>query len=160
LRVDSVTASSAGVPQKDRLFSSIIYSPVIKGWLGSDMSISRAQPHLQPYAAKVNVPYTSSVVSASFLPGTFTAEWLLGQSFSRGPAEVLTALAQSLGETFGTASGCGGFCSQTGRSSGSVSSTSWGFRRPAATWLVSRTRKWPASRARKVSVPSALTPIE
>src|SRR5712692_4404664 len=113
---------SAALPQNESWSWSMRYSPVMNGCAGSDTSIKRAQPHLQPNASKVKVPYTSSVVSASRRPSTGTAEWLLGQSFSCSvPVDVVTTLAQSLGETFGTAAGSNGFCSQTGRFFGSVS---------------------------------------
>src|SRR5258708_19936802 len=136
-----------------------MYSPVIKGLVGSDTSISRAQPHLQPWLSKVKVPYTSSVVSASCRPGTWTAEWLLGQSFDdglkNGPGPCL---AQPPGNTPGTAVGSSGSCSQTGRFVGSVSSVSWGFGTPAATWLSSRPRNCPAPTPRSPPLPPAFTP--
>src|SRR5499433_2104821 len=95
----------------------------MEGCVGSDMSIRRIQPHLQPNSFKVNVPYISSVVRASFLEGTWTAEWLLGQSFAIVPVE--SSLPQPLGNTFGTSVGPGGFCNQTGRFVGSVISLSF-----------------------------------
>ena len=66
----------------------------------------------------MNVPYISSVVRASCFDGTWTAEWLLGQSFAIVP--VGSSLPQPLGNTFGTAVGSRGFWSQTGRFVGSV----------------------------------------
>src|SRR5215471_11645997 len=123
----------------------------MEGCVGSDMSIRRIQPHLQPNSFTVNVPYISSVVRASFLEGTWTAEWLLGQSFAIVPVE--SSLPQPLGNTFGIAVGSSGFCNQTGRFVGSVislllrASTVPGEKVFAAMSLVSRTRKWPASSA-------------
>src|SRR5215472_2746871 len=66
----SVTGVSGALPQKEGWFWSNRNSPVIKGWLGSDVSIRRIQPHLQPNSVRVNVPYISSVVSARCLEGT------------------------------------------------------------------------------------------
>src|SRR5215470_5636923 len=90
----------------------------MNGCAGSDVSIRRIQPHLQPNSFSVNVPYISSVVRASCLEGTWTAEWLLGQSFAIVPVE--SSLPQPLGNTLGTAVGSGGFWSQIGRFVGLV----------------------------------------
>src|SRR5215472_18409154 len=117
----------------------------MKGCFWSDMSIRRIQPHLQPNSFRVKVPYISSVVRARCLEGTWTAEWLLGQSFAIFPVE--SSLPQPLGNTSGTAVGSGGFCSQIGRFVGSVislplrdSTVPGGILFPAIS-LVSRTRK-------------------
>src|SRR5215831_14120635 len=123
----------------------------MNGCMGSDVSIRRIQPHRQPNSFRVNVPYISSVVRASFLEGTWTAEWPLGQSFAIVPVE--SSLPQPLGNTFGTAVGSSGFCSQTGRFVGSVSSlllsdnTVPGEILFDAMSLVLRARKCPASSA-------------
>src|SRR6516162_7746402 len=151
LRNCSATGESAALPQKESWFWSKRNSPVMKGRVMSEISISRIQPHLQPNSFRVKVPYISSVVSARCLEGTWTAEWLLGQSFAIVPVE--SSLPQPFGNTFGTAVGSGGFCNQTGRFVGSVISLS--FRESTvpgailfpATSLVFRTRKWPASSA-------------
>src|SRR5215471_20113609 len=99
----SVTGVSAALPQKESWFCSKRNSPVMKGCVGSDVSMRRIQPQRQPNSFSVNVPYISSVVRASCLEGTWTAEWPLGQSFAIVPVE--SSLPQPLGNTFGTAVG-------------------------------------------------------
>src|SRR5262245_15740132 len=95
------------------------------GCAGSWTSIRRGQPQRQPWLSNVNVPYTSSVVSAKLRPGTWTAEWLLEQSFDdglkNGPGPCL---AQPPGKTDGTLVGSSGSMSHTGRFFGSVRSLS------------------------------------
>lgn len=66
----SVAGSSGGRPQKVGSFASVRYSATMRGYAGPATWISRAQPHGQPKLGSVNVPYTSSVVSANGRPGT------------------------------------------------------------------------------------------
>src|ERR1700674_3474731 len=114
------------------------------------MSMSRSQPHGQPNLGSVKVPYTSSVVTTSGRPGTFTAEWPFAHSFR---------------QLLGTARGSAGVCPHTGLLTGEVmrsplrDSTSPGvvfF----TTDAVFKMRNWPASIERKARVPSAETLIE
>src|SRR5262249_36752185 len=95
------------------------------GCAGSATLISRIHPQRHPWLSSVTVPYTSSLVRASFRLGTWTAEWLLGQSFDVGsPNGPMPCLAQPPGKTPGTAVGAGGSWSQTGRFTGLVRSLS------------------------------------
>src|SRR5262249_23614510 len=84
LLVNSETAVSAVLPQNPSWFWSSKNSLRMTGCAASVTSIRRGQPHRQPWLSKVNVPYPSSVVSASRRLGTCTAEWLFGQSFDDG----------------------------------------------------------------------------
>src|SRR5262249_9900113 len=106
----------------------------------------RAHPHGQPKLGSVNVPYTSSVVRAKWVPGIGIAECPLGQ--------VLKQLA-------GTAAGLGGVCSHTGRFTGLVSRSLWrlmteaGGLGAATAELGFRMRDSPRSLARNGVFPSA-----
>src|SRR5918999_2720523 len=59
-------------------FSAIRYAASTVGLVGSVMSISRAQPHGQPCALPVAVPYTSSETQAQSRPHSLMALWAPG----------------------------------------------------------------------------------
>src|ERR671935_375837 len=71
-----VNSFSPGAGVYAVVFWRILYSPTMRGVRGCAMFHSRAQPHGQPKEDTVNVPYTSSIVSANGRPGSGTAEWL------------------------------------------------------------------------------------
>src|SRR5438876_10064352 len=61
----SVSGSSPALPWKAGEFWRILYSPTMCGARGWATFQSRAHPHGQPNESTVNVPYTSSIVSAN-----------------------------------------------------------------------------------------------
>src|SRR6266536_2999821 len=98
----------------------------MRGRAGFVTWMVRVQPHGQPKLGVVNVPYTSSTVKAYGRPGTGTAEWDSAHSSRQPPSAV----------------------PHRGRFSTGVNSLSFNDNppagiRPAATSLVSSTRKCP-----------------
>src|SRR5437870_1812154 len=83
----SVSGSSPGLPWKAGEFWRILYSPTMCGARGCAMFQRRVQPHVQPNESTVNVPYTSSIVSANGRPGSGTAEWLSAQPAAVWPGQ-------------------------------------------------------------------------
>src|SRR5271166_281302 len=114
------------------------------------MSMSRSQPHGQPNLGSVKVPYTSSVVTTSGRPGTFTAECPFAHAFL---------------QFSGTACGSAGVCPHTGLCNGEVMRSPLSESTPPgevslATDVVFKARNWPASIERNARVPSTETLME
>src|ERR671935_1437436 len=134
----SVSGSSPGLPWKAGLFWKILYSPTMRGARGCATFQRRAQPHGHPNDGTVNVPYTSSIVSANGRPGSGTAEWLSAQPAAVWPSQCGPVPQVGKG---------------TGVSSLSLRLTKWSSV-SATTSLVSRTPNPPRRYARYVRVPS------
>src|ERR687887_2764130 len=82
-----VSSFSPGAGVYAVVFWRILYSPTMRGGRGCAMFHRRAQPHGQPNEDTVNVPYTSSIVSANGRPGRGTAEWLSAQPAAVWPGQ-------------------------------------------------------------------------
>src|SRR5439155_7989781 len=82
-----VNSFSPGAGVYAGVFWRILYSPTMCGARGCAMFQRRVQPHGQPNESAVNVPYTSSIVSASGRPGSGSAEWLSAQPAAVWPGQ-------------------------------------------------------------------------